>query len=163
VATRFAGAGWRSAALVEAARIAPDFYLDALVQVHMRQWTSGRVALIGDAACCPSPLTGLGTSLALVGAYVLAGELITTRDLDSAFGRYEELVRPYVTLAQKLPPGGTRTYAPMSALAIRTRVLSTRLMVSRPFRPLAKKAFFSKADAIELPSYSILDAVFPSA
>lgn len=156
VARRFAGAGWRCAELVEAAWTADDFYLDALVQVHMPRWTSGRVALIGDAACCPSPLTGLGTSLALVGAYVLAGELTTTRDLEHAFARYEDLVRPYVTQAQKLPPGGMRSYAPATALAIKTRVLSTRLMVSRPFRPLAKKAFFSKADAIELPNYPTL-------
>lgn len=161
VAARFAGAGWRTADLVAAARTAADFYLDALVQVHVPQWAQGRVALIGDAACCPSPLTGLGTSLALVGAYVLAGELTTTRDLEMAFARYEQLVRPYVAVAQKLPPGGLGTYAPDSALRIRLRVLTTRLMVSRPLRPLARKAFFSKADAIDLPSYPTLESSRP--
>lgn len=153
VADRFRGAGWRTAELVDAARTAPDFYLDALAQVHLPQWTRGRVALIGDAACCPSPLTGLGTSLALVGAYVLAGELTRDQDHAAAFARYEELVRPYVKVGQQLPPGGIRTYAPRSRLAIRLRVLSTRLMVSRLLRPLAKRLLFSKADAIELPGY----------
>ncbi|MFI6074571.1 FAD-dependent monooxygenase [Actinoplanes sp. NPDC051343] len=73
---RFAGLGWRTPELLAAARDADDFYFDALVQVHMDHWSAGRITLVGDAACCPSPLTGLGTSPALVGAYVLAGELV---------------------------------------------------------------------------------------
>lgn len=153
LAQRFAGAGWRTGELVQAARTADDFYLDALVQVHMQEWSRGRTVLVGDAAYCPSPLTGLGTSLALVGAYVLAGELTSRFDLGLALRRYEELVRPYVTTGQKLPPGGIRGYAPKSRAAIWLRIASTRLMVSKPFRGLAKKTLFSKADAITLPRY----------
>jgi 2-polyprenyl-6-methoxyphenol hydroxylase-like FAD-dependent oxidoreductase len=41
----------------------------------------GRVALLGDAAFCPSPVGGGGISLALIGAYVLAEELSRTDDL----------------------------------------------------------------------------------
>ena len=52
-----------------------DFYFDAFAQVHMPTWSSGRVGLVGDAGYCASPLSGMGTSLALVGAYLLAGEL----------------------------------------------------------------------------------------
>ena len=40
----------------------------------METWSEGRVTC-GDAGYCASPLSGMGTSLALVGAYVLAGEL----------------------------------------------------------------------------------------
>lgn len=153
VARRFAGAGWRTADLVRAARVADDFYLDALVQVHMPAWSCGRVVLVGDAAYCPSPLTGLGTSLALVGAYVLAGELTSRSDLTVALRGYEDLVRSYVGTGQKLPPGGVRSYAPMSRAAIQLRILSTRLMISRPLRGLAKRALFSKAGSIALPDY----------
>lgn len=150
---RFVGAGWRTAELLKAADAAADFYLDSLVQVQMNQWSRGRVALVGDAAYCPSPLTGLGTSLALVGAYVLAGELTSKSELSVALKRYEDLVRPYVATAQKLPPGGIRGFAPASRLAIRLRIASTRLMVSRPFRGLARRLFFSKADSVTLPDY----------
>jgi 2-polyprenyl-6-methoxyphenol hydroxylase-like FAD-dependent oxidoreductase len=153
LAVRFASAGWRTPELLRAAREADDFYLEALVQVHMPRWGNGRIALVGDAAYCPSPLTGLGTSLALVGAWILAGELTHQPDHHRALDRYEELLRPYVATGQKLPPGGIRSYAPNSALAIWLRIMSTRLMVSRPFRGLAGKAFFSKSDAITLPHY----------
>jgi len=152
--TRFAGAGWRTPELLAAADAADDFYLDALVQVHMAEWSRNRVTLIGDAAYCPSPLTGLGTSLALVGAYILAGEVTSQPDLQVALQRYDELARPYVTTAQELPPGGMRSFAPNSRLAIWLRIATTRLMVSRPLRPLARRMFFSKAEAVTLPDYT---------
>jgi 2-polyprenyl-6-methoxyphenol hydroxylase-like FAD-dependent oxidoreductase len=151
---RFAGLGWRVPDLVRAAGRADDFYFDALVQVHMDRWTRGRIALIGDAAYCPSPLTGLGTSLALAGAYVLAGELTAHQDYQQAFVGYERIVRPYVDTGQKLPPGGIRAYAPQSQRAIWARWMSTRLMASRPLRGLTRRLFFSKAGAIDLPEYA---------
>jgi 2-polyprenyl-6-methoxyphenol hydroxylase-like FAD-dependent oxidoreductase len=155
---RFAGVGWRVPELLAAARAADDFYLDALVQVHMAHWTAGRVALIGDAACCPSPLTGLGSSLALVGAHVLAGELAGTADHRLAFANYERVVRPYAATAQELPPGGIRSYAPQSRAAIRARWTMTRMMTSRPLRGVGRRLFFAKADAIDLPEYGPLAA-----
>jgi 2-polyprenyl-6-methoxyphenol hydroxylase-like FAD-dependent oxidoreductase len=151
---RFTGLGWRVPDLLRAAHTAEDFYFDALVQVHMDNWTRGRVALIGDAAYCPSPLTGLGTSLALVGAYVLAGELAAQPDHRAAFTAYERIVRPYVDNGQQLPPGGVRAYAPQSQRAIWARWMSTRLMASRPLRGLTRRLFFSKAGAIDLPEYA---------
>ena len=80
---RFAGAGWQCDALLTAAQEADDFYFDSFLQVHMPSWTSGRVALVGDAGYCASPLSGMGTSLALVGAYLLAGELGPADSLDA--------------------------------------------------------------------------------
>ena len=64
---RFAGAGWQCDALLSAAQEADDFYFDSFLQVHMPTWSSGRVTLVGDAGYCLSPLSGMGTSLALVG------------------------------------------------------------------------------------------------
>jgi 2-polyprenyl-6-methoxyphenol hydroxylase-like FAD-dependent oxidoreductase len=94
--THFADAGWQCDALLAAAATADDFYLDAFAQVHMPTISQGRVTLAGDAGYCASPLSGMGTSLALVGGYVFAGELGTAESLDSqpiqaALHRYEAL------------------------------------------------------------------------
>jgi 2-polyprenyl-6-methoxyphenol hydroxylase-like FAD-dependent oxidoreductase len=101
VAERTAGLGWQIPHLLESMADAPDFYFDAMAQVRMDTWTRGRVALVGDAGYCPSPLSGQGTSLALVGAYVLATEL-AHGDHRAAFARYEERMRPFVALNQAL-------------------------------------------------------------
>jgi 2-polyprenyl-6-methoxyphenol hydroxylase-like FAD-dependent oxidoreductase len=81
----------------------PGFYFDAVAQVHMGTWSSGRVVLLGDAGYCPSPLSGQGTSVALVGAYVLAAELAASGDdHTSAFARYEQRMRPFAEVNQAL-------------------------------------------------------------
>jgi 2-polyprenyl-6-methoxyphenol hydroxylase-like FAD-dependent oxidoreductase len=153
LARRFAGVGWRVPELLDAMRTAPDFAFDSVGQVCMDSWSCGRVALVGDAGYCPTPLTGLGTSFALVGAYVLAGELAAAQgDYAVAFERYERIMRPYVTSGQQLPPGGVGGYAPNSALAIRMRTVSTRMMGRWPLRPMIAKQFAKAAD-IELPDY----------
>jgi 2-polyprenyl-6-methoxyphenol hydroxylase-like FAD-dependent oxidoreductase len=84
---------------------------------------------------------------------VLAGELAATPDdHEAAFARYQQEMRDYVTECQKLPPGGVRGYAPQSQLMISLRNLSTRMMTSRPMRPLIAKQF-NKADRITLKDY----------
>lgn len=89
--------GWKVPALLETMDDAPDFYLGSFAQVKMPGWTKGRVALVGDAGYCPSPYTGQGASLAIVGAYVLAHELARTPDDHAAaFARYETKMRPFV-------------------------------------------------------------------
>ncbi|HEX4725351.1 MAG TPA: FAD-dependent monooxygenase [Pseudonocardiaceae bacterium] len=159
LAERFAGVGWRAPRLLAAMYEASDFGFDSMGQVKMDSWSRGRVALLGDAACCPSPLTGLGTSLALVGAYVLAGELAAARgDCRHAFARYEEIMRPYVTTGQQLPPGGIGGYAPDSAFAIRSRTLSMRMMTRWPMRALIAKQF-TRAESIDLPDYDSVSAM----
>ncbi|MFF4928937.1 FAD-dependent monooxygenase [Streptomyces griseofuscus] len=153
LAQRFAHVGWEAPRLLRAMRTAPDFFLDSLGQVRLDGWSRGRVALLGDAGYCATPLTGLGTSLALVGAYVLAGELaMAGGDHQAALRRYDEVMRPYVDQAQQLPPGGASGYAPRSRLGIRLRDLSMRQMTRRPMRNVLA-AQFAKAGNIELPSY----------
>jgi 2-polyprenyl-6-methoxyphenol hydroxylase-like FAD-dependent oxidoreductase len=154
VASRFAGAGWEVPRLVESMWSAPDLYVYTTAQVRLDRWSQGRVVLLGDAGYCPTPLTGLGTSLALVGAYVLAGELRRAGgDHRIAFARYEERMRPYVAQAQELPPGGVDGFAPRTAAMIRMRALSMRWMTRWPVRSLMA-GVFQKADAIELPNYA---------
>lgn len=80
-----------------------DFYFGDIGQVKMTEWAAGRTVLLGDAGYCPSPMSGQGTSLALVGAFVLAREIARTPDESSrAFRRYQERMRPYVELNQAL-------------------------------------------------------------
>jgi 2-polyprenyl-6-methoxyphenol hydroxylase-like FAD-dependent oxidoreductase len=89
--------------LLKAMRKSTDFYFGDVAQVKLPRWSNGRVVLLGDAAYCPSPFSGQGTSLALVGAYVLARELQRSpADVCAAFQRYESRMRPYVELNQAL-------------------------------------------------------------
>jgi 2-polyprenyl-6-methoxyphenol hydroxylase-like FAD-dependent oxidoreductase len=81
----------------------PYFYFDCMAQIHMPHWSKGRVALVGDAAYSATPLSGQGTSIAIAGAYVLAGELFEADgDFMVAFSRYEELMRPFIKKNQAL-------------------------------------------------------------
>ena len=159
VAERFAGVGWQVPRLLRAMETSSDFLLDSMGQVRLDRWTRGRVALVGDAGYCPTPLTGLGTSLALVGAYVLAGELgAADGDHRAAFAGYDRVMRPYVTQAQELPPGGAGGFAPDSAFMIGARGLSMRAMSHWPMRKILA-AQFAKAGDIALPDYGLPAAV----
>lgn len=103
VKQRCGGWRWEAPRLLDAMESSPDFYLGPMAQVRAPRWTSGRVAMVGDAAYCPSPLSGQGTSLALVGAYVLAAELARTpAGHAAAFARYEAKLRPFVAKNQAL-------------------------------------------------------------
>ncbi|MFJ8076466.1 FAD-dependent monooxygenase [Streptomyces sp. NPDC096176] len=76
-----------------------------MAQIRMDHWSRGRVALLGDADHCPSPLSGQGTSPTLVGAHVLAACLAQADgDHRSAYSHYEQRMRLFVTLNQALAP-----------------------------------------------------------
>jgi 2-polyprenyl-6-methoxyphenol hydroxylase-like FAD-dependent oxidoreductase len=138
---RFAGTGWKTPALLAAMDSADDFYFDAYAQVRMPTWVDRRVVLLGDAGYCPSPASGQGTNLALVGAYVLAGELALADGDPAGLAGYESALRGYVERHQKLAPGGVRAMIPDSALAIRMGHALNRVVLSRPLRPLVARAF----------------------
>jgi len=78
-----------------------DFYFGPMSQVHASTWSKGRLVLLGDAAHCPTPFTGKGTALALVGAYVLAGEIKKCSTHTQAFEEYERILRPYAERSQQ--------------------------------------------------------------
>ncbi|MFC7624469.1 FAD-dependent monooxygenase [Microlunatus sp. GCM10028923] len=106
IAERIARIPWRTEAMRSTLDESEDFQFGAMAQVRLDRWSRGRVALIGDAASCPSPLTGQGTSLAIVQAYVLAQELARhAAEPDghlAAFRTYEERLRPFVEANQAL-------------------------------------------------------------
>ena len=102
----FADAGWQAQRLLDAAEEAPDFYFQVIQRIEMSKWSNSRIICLGDAAYAPTPLTGMGTSLAIIGAYVLAGELSKVKDGEhpsKAFEAYENAFRPFVEETQKIP------------------------------------------------------------
>jgi 2-polyprenyl-6-methoxyphenol hydroxylase-like FAD-dependent oxidoreductase len=100
---RMAGFGWLTQGILAHLDDTPDFYLDQVAQVVMDSWSSGRVGLLGDAAFSASPMSGGGTGLALVGAYMLAGELATAGwDPAAGFAGYERRMRDYVEANQDI-------------------------------------------------------------
>ncbi|MFJ2033116.1 FAD-dependent monooxygenase [Streptosporangium sp. NPDC087985] len=160
VAEVFAGAGWQVPRMLQAMEAATDFYFDSATQIVMDGWSRGRIVLLGDAGYSPSPLGGGGTGLAVVGAYVLAGELAEAGgDHAAAFAAYEREMRDFVRQSQKLPPGGVNGFVPRSQLAIRMRNLSIRTLPHLPWAGLIEKAV-NRSDAITLKDYGLTATPF---
>ena len=150
---RFADAGWETPRILAALAETDDFYFDVLRQVRMPRWSNGRVVLTGDAAWCVTPLAGIGATLAVTGATVLAGELLSEGDLPRALAAYERAMRPMVEEAAGVPKIAPRIMHPRSRLGI--RLLHGGLgLASRPhLRGLFAKAFTRRAPEPDLSRY----------
>ncbi|WP_328929604.1 FAD-dependent monooxygenase [Streptomyces sp. NBC_00190] len=143
---------WRIKELLSTALDDPDFYFDALSQVHMESWSTGRVALVGDAAWCASPASGAGTELSLVGAYRLAGELAAARgDHRAAFLRYEATHRDLVRKKQRIGVN-VRLMVPKTAAGRRVRDTFARLPLLRALA--AAERLMRPKDALPLPQFT---------
>ncbi|GIG61543.1 hypothetical protein Lfu02_59150 [Longispora fulva] len=119
LADHYADAGWEFPRALTYMWDAPDFHFDSMSQIRMDSWSRGRVVLLGDAGYCGSPLSGQGTSMAMVGAYVLAGELRAAGDHTAAFENYEKELRGYVAANQRLAlTNKARVEARMSGEAV---------------------------------------------
>lgn len=117
------------------------FYFDSITQLQEDTWSRGRVALVGDAAYCPGPAIGGSTSLAVLGAYVLAGELSAGADYEAAFGRYESEMRDVVHASRKFALGVAKTLIPRTRFGVSALVRGMQVVTSLPswlVRPLAK-------------------------
>jgi 2-polyprenyl-6-methoxyphenol hydroxylase-like FAD-dependent oxidoreductase len=132
VARTYAGAGWEVPAIVKAMHEADDLFFDTAGQIRMPAWSSGRVALVGDAAYAPSFLTGQGSSLALVGAYMLARSLATHGDHAAALTAYERDTREFVTANQALVDKGGARLFPTTEEALEQRNTMLRDLVAMP-------------------------------
>ncbi|RJQ79382.1 FAD-dependent oxidoreductase [Pseudonocardiaceae bacterium YIM PH 21723] len=154
---RFTDRGWASETFLKAMREAPDFYFDSMALVKMEHWSTGRVVLVGDAGYCATPFSGQGTSLALVGAYVLAGELAAADGAHRvAFGRYERVLREFVLRNQALAQSSVRAFqSGRFTLWIQVQVL--RLVSRLPFRERlysrSANPLESASRALALPAY----------
>ena len=130
-ASVFADAGWEVPRLIAELSEADDLFADVVSQIRMPRWSRGRVALVGDAAYAPSFLTGQGSSLALVGAYMLAASL-AERDAAAGFAAYEHGTRGFVTLNQDQIGRGDATLFPTTARALEQRNDMLRTLGTMP-------------------------------
>ncbi|HEX4661499.1 MAG TPA: FAD-dependent monooxygenase [Streptosporangiaceae bacterium] len=153
VAGQFGGLGWHVPRLLAEMPATTDFYFDTTSQIRIDTWSSGRVALIGDAGYAAGP-GGNGTGNAVVAAYILAGELAATPDDHAAaFARYEQQLRRYVAGAQKQAAGSHAFLAPSTWKKIRRRNRFYKMLPHLPVSGLISRAATKTATAITLPSY----------
>lgn len=154
----FGGIGWRVPDLLVRMRRAEDFYFDTVSQIRMPSWTRGRVGLVGDAAFAPSFRSGQGTSIAAVGAYVLAAEIAAhPDDVRAALPAYEARVRGFATRNQDLATSGARVVSPATPLQLHTRnamLRSTPLLSRLGLRP-GGGDIAGAATALTLPEMSV--------
>ena len=153
---RFGASGWECPQILDALDAADDLYFDRVSQIRMDPkqglWTRGRVTLVGDAAFCPSLLAGQGSALAMVAAYILAGELHRSNgDYAQAFSRYQERFGPFVFKKQQAALRFAGAFAPQSKFALFVRNQIFNLMAISWIADLA--AGRDLADNIELPDY----------
>ncbi|UJR24154.1 hypothetical protein I4U23_027120 [Adineta vaga] len=153
----FADAGFEAPRILRELPNADDFYFNTVGQVKMDRWSKGRVALVGDAGYSPSPLTGMGANVALVGAYILAGELSRHLNHNEAFKQYEAWMRPYVTKTQKIIPGILRVGLPNTRTAIALRNGVLRFVFRPAITRFVTKLFTPKAGQKNvLPNYEVV-------
>ena len=149
---RFASVQWECPQILAEMDRCDEVYFDRVSQIRMDRWSKGRVALVGDAAFAPSLLAGQGSALAIIGAYVLAGELSRAARPEDAFAAYEATLRPFLVQKQDAAERFASSFAPATQLGISLRNLITKAM---GFAPVAKLAIGTTLrDDIELPNYA---------
>ncbi|MFI8952056.1 FAD-dependent monooxygenase [Streptomyces sp. NPDC053750] len=155
LAERYAGLGWEVPRALAALDAAEDVYFDAIAQVRMDRYHQGRVVLLGDAGY-GATMGGMGTGLAVVAAYVLAGELAVHRDHRTAFDAYEAAIREFVEGCQKTANGAGGFLAPPTRAKIRSRNRMYRMLSSRLMSGLFERLSVKAADNIRLKDYPVL-------
>lgn len=149
----FMDIGWKCAEVLSKMDSASDFYFDSVSQIRMENWSKGRVTLVGDACDCPSLLSGKGSTLAMVGAYILAGELHEANgNYKAAFENYENILKPFMIIKQKDAQAFSKSFIPKSDFKIWLRNLIFRLMSL----PAVARLFFNqlKDSGLKLKEYT---------
>lgn len=168
--TIYADAGWDCPRFLQGLDTAKDFYATEIGQVRMPQHKlyKNRVVLLGDAGYCPSPFTGMGTTLSLIGAYVLAGELSRhDGDVDAALEAYQETMKQPVEECQKLGPfADGNGFFPSSEWGLWMASwgvwMMSSLRVDKVVAWLAELLPEGKEKRWELPDYANLDLKAPT-
>jgi 2-polyprenyl-6-methoxyphenol hydroxylase-like FAD-dependent oxidoreductase len=149
------GVGWEVPRVLAELPHATDLYVDQIATIAIDRYAKGRVVLLGDAAY-GGTLGGQGTSLAIVGAHVLAGELAAAPgDHVAAFRQYEARMRPYATSCQKGAERVGSFFAPRTHVGLLVRDLVYRAFTSRLLIKQFEKIVKSSATAFELPDYEV--------
>ncbi|MGH7024141.1 MAG: FAD-binding domain [Caulobacteraceae bacterium] len=129
-----------------------ELYYDAVSQIEAPAWSKGRVALVGDAAYCPSLLAGEGAAFAMAGAYILAGELAAAGgDHRRAFAAYEARFRPFIEGKQKSARDFAASFTPRTRFGLAIRDLVLKATVFPPVADLLMGSFIN--DRFKLPEY----------
>lgn len=129
----FMDSGWKCPELLSKIDSTKDFYFDSISQIKMENWSKGRVTLVGDAGYCPSLLSGKGSTLAMVGTYILAGELKQANgNYKTAFEEYQNIFQPFMSKKQKSAQSFAKSFVPKSNAGIRLRNFAFKMM-SLPF------------------------------
>lgn len=140
----------------------PTFYFDAIDQLQLTTWSRGRVTLVGDAGYCPGPAVGGSTSLAVIGAYVLAGELERAGgDHAAAFAAYEEVMRAPVLGARALAKSIAKGILPSTQLGVRALIGAGRLISILPTPVTAALARLNSTGIRFYNSITVPDYGFP--
>ena len=159
VSQRFQGSGWKSSTILQEMMQSEDFYASEIVQVKMPTWYNGRFVLVGDAGYAAGG-TGGGTSLALTGAYMLAGELSKQSDVATGLRGYEERMRPLVKEMQKIPPFVNTILAPQTVWGIWVRNHAFALVAWTGLAEFVQRylgAAFASNDEFPIPRYEFDD------
>ncbi|POS83277.1 hypothetical protein EPUL_005779 [Erysiphe pulchra] len=156
IRSKFLDAGWQAERIINGMEKSDDFYMQEIAQVKLPNYTRGRVALLGDAGYCPSPISGMGTTAAIVGAYILAGEIVRAGpDYKRAFQSYEEKMRPYVAKAQELIPGAPAITCPQTKLGISLLHKFVSFLAWSNLIPLISKFSSSPREVKQFPVYEV--------
>ncbi|MEZ5832106.1 MAG: FAD-dependent monooxygenase [Dongiaceae bacterium] len=151
--TVFGDAGWESGRILAAMETADDLYFDRVSQIRMPTWHRGRTVLVGDAGMAVSFLAGEGAGLAMMGAYVLAGEILRAPgDYAKAFATYDARLRPFIEAKQHRAESFASTFVPQTEFGIWLRNQATKLMAL----PGAANLMLGKSlsDDFTLPDYA---------
>ncbi|WP_406318903.1 FAD-dependent monooxygenase [Streptosporangium sp. NBC_01639] len=125
----YRGGGWKIPELMAKVPDARDLYLDSISRVHIDRYAKGRVVLLGDAAY-GNTLGGFGTGLALVGAYVLAGELAAAGgEHRTAFQNYNDVFRGYAKVARQGTAGPFLAPATPAKIRMRNWMFKRRFLM----------------------------------
>lgn len=155
----FSDVGWQAERILSEMGSAPDFYFHTIQQIKMSTWSNSRVVCLGDTAYAPSPLTGMGTSLAIMGSYILAGEL-SKLDVGEhparALKSYEEGFRDFVTRMQEVPSIFPGIAHPEQAWK-RTMLHGVVRTVSVIAKVIKNKSAEEQDDGFILPEYRALN------
>lgn len=148
---RFGNMGWELPDILAAADASAEIYLDRVSQIRMRRWYRGYVALLGDAAYAPSLLAGQGSALAVVGAYVLAGEMSRGIAPEGAFDRYQDLLQRFIVEKQDAAMKLAGSFVPQTQIGLWLRNAAMQVLAVPGFGKFAMRKSFS--DELRLPVY----------